>query len=418
MRFLTSSCLVFALGALPGSSAWAQSVISAHSGLVHYVEGRVLLGDKEIDPKVGEFPEIKNNQVLKAEEGRAEVLLSPGVFLRVAENSSIRMLSNRLADTRVEVLSGRAMVECADVMKENLVTLQVGGDSVRLLKNGLYEFFGNPAGVRVFQGEAAVESPNGQVTIHKGHEATLTAVIDEHKFNTASTDDLYNWSSRRSGYVAAANLSAAKQMASGYGSSGYGYGYGYNPFGYGYGYGNAYGYGYPFGMGMGMMGMGMGMGMNGWAWNPLFGMFTYVPYDGMYMNPFGYSFFSPYTVGYALPAYYGGTGSGRTLSAGGRGASHGGGSLGSRGSRGRYAGPASAPYRTSSAAMISRSAGNAARSNIGGGMSRGGGGWNGGGGRGWTGGGSLSSTTSSVSSLPAASVGGGAAHGSGGGAHR
>src|SRR5579884_134326 len=189
MRVLTSSCLAFALAALPGSSVWAQSVISAHSGLVHYVEGRVLLQDREIDPKFGEFPDIKNNQVLKAEQGRAEVLLSPGVFLRVAENSSVRMVSNRLADTRVELLSGRAMVECADVLKENLVTIQVGGDSIRLLKNGLYEFFASPSSVRVYQGEAAVESASGQVTLKKGHEATLTAAVDEHKFETAATDD-------------------------------------------------------------------------------------------------------------------------------------------------------------------------------------------------------------------------------------
>jgi hypothetical protein len=306
-----------------------------------------------------------------------------------------------LADTRVEVASGRAMVECADVMKENLVTIQVGGDSVRLLKNGLYEFFASPASVRVYQGEAAIASSNGQVTVHKGREATLAAVVDEHKFDTAITDDLYNWSSRRSGYLATANVSAAKTMASSsYGAygSGYGYGYGYyNPFGYGYGY---------------PMGVGMGMGMmSGWAWNPLFGMFTYVPYDGMYMNPFGYAFFSPYTVGYVLPAYYGGGVGGRAF-AGGTG-NHGG-VPGNRTSRG-VAGPtASTPYRTATAGMISRGAANAARS--GGEMSHGGG-WSGGGAsRGsWSGGGSVSSTPSMpVSTM---STGGGAMHG-GGGAHR
>src|SRR5581483_480314 len=185
---------------------------------------------------------------------------------------------------------------------------------------------------------------------HKGREATLAAVVDEHKFDTAMTDDLYNWSSRRSGYLATANISAAKTMASGggYGSS-YGYGSGYySPFGYGYGY--------PYGMGMGM---GMGFGMSGWAWNPLFGMFTYVPYDGMYMNPFGYAFFSPYSVGYVLPAYYGGGSGGRAFAGGSR--PHGG-VVGNRGSRGAIGGPtASAPYRTANVGMISRGAANAAR---------------------------------------------------------
>src|ERR1700674_3851376 len=82
--------------ALAGSvSVWGQSAISAHSGMIHYVEGKVLLEGQPVDPKFGEFPEVKNDQVLETEEGRAEVLLTPGVFLRVAENSSFKMLSNR-----------------------------------------------------------------------------------------------------------------------------------------------------------------------------------------------------------------------------------------------------------------------------------------------------------------------------------
>ena len=35
-----------------------------------------------------------------------------------------------------------------------------------------------------------------------------------------------------------------------------------------------------------------------WMYNPYFGMFTYMPYTGMFYSPFGYSFFSPGMVGY------------------------------------------------------------------------------------------------------------------------
>src|SRR5580698_1848377 len=93
------------------SSAWAQSVISAHSGVIHYVEGQVTLDDTAVQPKFAEFPDVKQGQTLAAQDGRAEVLLTPGVFLRLAENSSFRMVSNKLSDTRVEVLSGNAMIE-------------------------------------------------------------------------------------------------------------------------------------------------------------------------------------------------------------------------------------------------------------------------------------------------------------------
>src|SRR5579863_8699003 len=78
--------LVFAGGAR------AQSVISAHSGVIHYVEGDVTIDGSAVHPKFAEFPDVKSGQVLATEEGRVEVLLTPGVFLRLSENSSVRML--------------------------------------------------------------------------------------------------------------------------------------------------------------------------------------------------------------------------------------------------------------------------------------------------------------------------------------
>ena len=88
------------------SAAWGQSVISAHSGVIHYVEGQVTVDGAAIHPKATEFLDIKPDQVLATEDGRAEILLTPGVFLRLPENSSARMISNTLADTRLEIVSG------------------------------------------------------------------------------------------------------------------------------------------------------------------------------------------------------------------------------------------------------------------------------------------------------------------------
>src|SRR5579884_978866 len=404
MRLVTSSCLIGAVAALLGSGAYAQSVISAHSGLVHYVEGQVMLDNKAIDPKFGEFPDMKNDSVLRTEDGRAEILLSPGVFLRVAENSSVKMLSNKLTDTRLELLGGRALVECADAMKDDAVTLVSHGQTIHLVKNGLYEVAFEPSSLRVYQGEAMVESSGGQVTVHKGREATLAAVVEEHKFNTSQTDDLYNWSSRRSGYLAQANISSAKSMSSGSGMSAYGYGMGMfgspmiGPYGSYYPYTLGFGYG-----GIGFAGNGMGWG-NGWAWNPLFGMFTYVPIDGMYMDPFGYPFFSPYTVGYALPYYYGGGYNSAAL----------GGGHGRAPAIGRTA-RTSSPYQLARATASARSAAFASRSSSFGAFSRGNPGFSAASGH---------MSTSAISASPSASVGmssmGSAGHGgsAGGGGGR
>src|SRR5713226_3930888 len=100
-----SSCAAISVSivvAFSGTVAFAQTVISAHSGLIHYVEGRVLLDGKPVEVKITSFPEIKEGKEFRTEDGRAEVLLNPGVFLRMGENSAIRMVSNKLSDSRVE----------------------------------------------------------------------------------------------------------------------------------------------------------------------------------------------------------------------------------------------------------------------------------------------------------------------------
>src|SRR5580692_11686409 len=73
----------------------AQTVTSAHSGTLHYFDGDVSIDGVAVQAKVARFSEIKEQSVLSTGLGRAEVLLTPGVFLRVGENTSIRMLDNR-----------------------------------------------------------------------------------------------------------------------------------------------------------------------------------------------------------------------------------------------------------------------------------------------------------------------------------
>ena len=86
--------------------AWGQFVISAKSGLIDHVEGLVLLSGDPVVSKSGAHREMRDGSELRAEDGRAEVLLNPGVFLRVGEHSTVRMVSNDLADTRIEFVAG------------------------------------------------------------------------------------------------------------------------------------------------------------------------------------------------------------------------------------------------------------------------------------------------------------------------
>ena len=134
----------------------AQSVISAHSGVLHYYEGDLTIDGQAPHQKAGTFAEVKDKQDLQTEVGRAEVLLTPGVFLRLGENSGIRMVSNKLTDTRVEFLKGSAIVDFVEVAKDNQVTMNYQDYQVTFVKKGIYRFDSEPAELKVYTGEAIV----------------------------------------------------------------------------------------------------------------------------------------------------------------------------------------------------------------------------------------------------------------------
>jgi hypothetical protein len=278
---------LLALAAALATSAWAQSVISAHSGVIHYKEGQVEVDGQQVqqDPQKGQFGDVKTGQTLEVKDGQAEVLLTPGVFLRVAENSSFRMISNKLADTRVEVLSGSVIVEVGELLQDNAITLVAHGADIALAKKGLYRVDIDPSKLRVYDGEARIAFGSQEpIVARKGREVLIGETLEAKNFDVKQTDAFYNWCARRDQYVAEANIYAAKtarDMNMGYTSSGSGYG-------------------------------GYGAGTGSWMWNPWFGMFTYMPYGGMFYSPFGFGYYSPGMVGYLYmpgsPYYYAGSG--------------------------------------------------------------------------------------------------------------
>jgi hypothetical protein len=293
-----------ALATILTGSAWAQNVISAHSGTIHYMEGQVELDGQPVQQNTmkGEFGELKSGQTLTVKDGQAEILLTPGVFLRVGENSSVTMLSNKLADTRIQIVSGTVMAEVGELLQDNAIALKFQDSEISLGKRGLYRVDSDPARLRVYDGEARVTPQGGDVvSIHKGHELLFGAQLEAKSFDSKQTDAFYNWCARRDQYIAEANIYAAKSARdSGYGFTNTSYASsGYSGLGYG---------------GLGYGGMGYGSGFGSWMYNPWFGMFTYMPYNGMFFSPFGYSFFSPGMVGYLYmpgsPYYLGGGGGG------------------------------------------------------------------------------------------------------------
>ncbi len=340
--------------AITATAAFGQQAISARSGMIHYIEGKVFAGDQQLEEKFGNFPQVKENQVLRTTEGRAEVLLTPGVFIRVGENSSFRMITNRLIDTRLEFLTGSMILESEDVLKDNAVTIVARDATVHLHKAGIYRFDSEPAQLRVFKGVIDVEAQGKTSELKEGKLLNLTGEMAIGKFDPKGSDALGNWSYRRAREVAMANISAAKSFRD---SGGY--------------VGSS-----PYDLGYGGMYPCMSLTSSLWAYNPYFGMYTYLPCSGRLFSPYGFAYWSPVTVYrvYYNPVYtrptYGTTSSGYGADRGY--------STFSQTSSG-YSGAVSAASSPSSGMSVSHApSGGGSTGGGGGGVSRGGGGGGGG----------------------------------------
>jgi hypothetical protein len=277
-RSLALSAGVVALSAIAAS---AQPVISAKAGTIAKAEGKVYLGDQVVEESLTKFPDIKENGVVRTEDGRAEILLGPGTVMHLGENSSFRLITNRLIDTRLELLTGSAVVDAEQIPKDTNLTVVCKDATIAVSKAGHYRLDAEPARIKVFEGIADVLIRNEHIAVPAGKMLGLTGdTASIEKFDRNDTDSLDNWARRRGEVMALANVSAAKSIYNGYSQV-------------------------PSG--------------GQWSFNPYFGLYTYIPGSGRFCDSFyGYCYWSPYAVNqlyYQPPAFYNNGGGGGGYSA-------------------------------------------------------------------------------------------------------
>jgi len=132
-------------------------------------------------------------------------LLTPGVFLRVGDNT-LKLVSTNLANTEADLIKGQ--------------------------RDGLCTFDADQRQVRVLRGEATVQDNDQQVKVKDGCELDLnqTGRLKAAKFDKTAYEasDLYRFSDLRSSYLAEANVDMARQYYAG-GPGWYGRGWYWDP---------------------------------------------------------------------------------------------------------------------------------------------------------------------------------------------
>jgi hypothetical protein len=221
----------------------------ARPGTINYIEGSALLAGEPVTQKSVGTVALDPGQVLSTQQGKAEVLLTPGIYLRLDDDSSVKMISPDLTFTQLALEKGRATVEIDEIHPQNNVQIIDGGVPTQLLKVGLYEFNANNDTASVFNGKAAAyEASNKSVVIKEGHQLALNEGPREkpqHFDKNANEDELYNWSSLRSEYLSESNA----QLSGYYASAGYAPGWYWDPWVYDYTFIGPYPFYSPFGWG-------------------------------------------------------------------------------------------------------------------------------------------------------------------------
>jgi hypothetical protein len=253
--------------------AFGQSAHPAGPGTLNYVEGNASIDGRAISSHSVGNTTLDEGGTLATANGKVEVLLTPGVFLRVDHDSTVRMISPQLTHTEVAVERGRAEVEVDELYKQNHIQIDLNGGQALLVKNGLYEFNAGDNTMRVFDGKAAAFEGRGQeddakaIVVKGSHELALAGENGKpEKFDKDTKDELYRWSALRSEYLGEANEDLAERYAGGY-------------------------VGGPY--------------AGGWMWAPGLYGYTWLPGDGAFLSPFGYGFYSPYYL-YGGGFLYGG----------------------------------------------------------------------------------------------------------------
>lgn len=265
-RFLMISALTVMFLAASATTGLAQHLISTRAGFVNRTDGKVYVTRfGNVDEERGRASlgtQMRQGDQLSTETGGfAEILLTPGAYLRLNQKSTVRAVNTDLQSVRFELVEGSAIIEVGEVERQAPLEILTRHGQFYVRKDGLHRFdlTADMTRVGVRQGEIWTGSREevmsgkgtkigrGKLAIFKGSELPELAKVDRDTF-----DNFDVWSFGRAQTLVAANNSALSQSRS------------YNSLSY------------------------------GWYFDPFSGGYTFIPRNGMFWSPYGFGFFNSF----------------------------------------------------------------------------------------------------------------------------
>ena len=241
------------------ASATIRVAAASPVGMLNSFEGQVSINGAPVHPVNSRLRMLEVGSVLRTGQGMAELLLTPGSFLRLGERSQLTLEAMGTPDVRVRLNNGEALVEV--VALEVPIILELNGVTAVIRKPGLYGLDQNHALLTVYDGEAQFTKGANQAIAHKGF-----SIGGRHlrKFPlSAPVGSLFSWSKIRSEQLSDESAASAQTYPGGANSW---------------------------------------RGPD-WYWIPWADSYTFLSASGTVTGPFGWPYFSPGYAPNAIPVH-------------------------------------------------------------------------------------------------------------------
>jgi hypothetical protein len=282
--------LVLALAPASYAQNREKFVISARAGGVNAVTGRATMrthGNSEWQQLTIKEDLETGDVVRTGVDGRVEMLLNPGSYMRIGENSEVELSDNSLENLEVRLMQGTAIVEVTGADDDELfIGITTPHTRMSIIRRGLYRVNvvpGNTTELIVRKGRVMLEGSHtkvngGNKVVFSGNSFSVAKLEKSEKKNFDAID---TWSKDRAHTLAKANDRIPEQTLNTV----------YSSFRHDASYGSRWGR--PF-----------------WLFNKDIGGYTLIPFALGWQSPYGASYSRFFYSGYGYP-YGRGPGPGR-----------------------------------------------------------------------------------------------------------
>ena len=198
-----------------------EFVISAKAGGINAITGQA-----DVHPKgESDWQQLSitddldaGDRVRTANDGRVEILLNPGSYLRVGGDSEVELSNNTLDNLELRLLRGTAIVEAtgADGLELN-INISTPHTKLAIVRQGLYRLNVVPNDAtelivrkgRVILSDSHTKVKGGNKVVFSATNVTVAKLTKEEK---KVQEDVDNWSEERAETLAKANRRISDRM--------------------------------------------------------------------------------------------------------------------------------------------------------------------------------------------------------------